>query len=94
MNKQETILSDELKELRQVEAEIISLYFNTVSNYSNINKSLETIIEDEDIQYSNIIDLQNKLFERVIMKVNDTKDIGDFKEKVKAIIQTLKQIDS
>lgn len=94
MNKQGNALSQELKELRQVEADIISLYFNTVSNYSNINKSLETIIEDEEIQYSNIIDLQNKLFEKVIVKVHDTKDIKEFREKVEAIIQTLKQIDS
>lgn len=94
MNKQDTNLSEELQELRKVEAEIISLYFSTVSNYSNINKSLETIVDDEDIQYSNIIDLQNKLFESITMKLNETKDIDDFKRKVNEIMKTLKDIDS
>ncbi|KAL6935830.1 hypothetical protein ACO0OL_002013 [Hanseniaspora opuntiae] len=94
MNNVDTNLSEELQELRKVEAEIISLYFSTVSNYSNINKSLETIVEDEDIQYSNIIDLQNKLFESITMKLNETKDIDDFKSKVSEIMKTLKDIDS
>ncbi|KAL6932903.1 uncharacterized protein HGUI_00277 [Hanseniaspora guilliermondii] len=94
MNNQDTKLSEELQELRKVEAEIISLYFSTVSNYSNINKSLESIVEDEDIQYSNIIDLQNKLFESITMKLNETKDIDDFKSKVSTLMRTLKDIDS
>ncbi|CAI8495873.1 unnamed protein product [Hanseniaspora opuntiae] len=94
MNNVDTNLSEELQELRKVEAEIISLYFSTVSNYSNINKSLETIVEDEDIQYSNIIDLQNKLFESITMKLNETKDIDDFKSKISEIMKTLKDIDS
>lgn len=94
MSKQDTKLSEELQELRKVEAEIISLYFSTVSNYSNINKSLETIAEGEDIQYSNIIDLQNKLFERITMKLSETKDIDDFKSKVNELMNTLKNIDS
>lgn len=90
-------LSSELKQLRALETEIISLYFNTVSNYSKLNKNLAKKggLDNSNIttNYSNIIDLQLQIFENLVKQFDDVNGIEEYKSKTEKLLNSLQEIE-
>lgn len=89
-------LSSELKQLRALETEIISLYFNTVSNYSKLNKHLAKKggLDNSSIttNYTNIIDLQLQIFENLVKQFDDVNGIEEYKTKTEALLNSLQEV--
>ncbi|KAL6928134.1 hypothetical protein ACO0SA_002865 [Hanseniaspora valbyensis] len=88
-------LTAEIQQLRTLETEIISLYFNTVSNYSKLNKNLAKKggLDNTSINknYSNIIDLQLQIFDKLLVDFDKVENIEEYKEKIKLLLETLQQ---
>ena len=88
-------LTAEIQQLRTLETEIISLYFNTVSNYSKLNKNLAKKggLDNTSINknYSNIIDLQLQIFDKLLVDFDKVNNIEEYKEKIKSLLETLQQ---
>ena len=88
-------LTAEIQQLRTLETEIISLYFNTVSNYSKLNKNLAKKggLDNTSItkNYSNIVDLQLQIFDKLLVDFDKVENIEEYKEKIKSLLETLQQ---
>ncbi|OBA29067.1 hypothetical protein HANVADRAFT_51006 [Hanseniaspora valbyensis NRRL Y-1626] len=88
-------LTAEIQQLRTLETEIISLYFNTVSNYSKLNKNLAKKVGLDNTSitknYSNIIDLQLQIFDKLLVDFDKVENIEEYKEKIKVLLETLQQ---
>ncbi|XBW37797.1 hypothetical protein QEN19_003374 [Hanseniaspora menglaensis] len=89
-----TDITAELYQLRELESEIISLYFNTVSNYSKLNKNLAKKggIDSAELtttNYSNIIDLQLHIFAKLLQDFDQVEKMDEYKEMAQSLLDTL-----
>lgn len=95
MSEEQNNATAELLQLRELETEIISLYFSTVSNYSKLNKNLmkKGGIDDPSLKnnYTNILDLQLQLFEKNLEDFNSAENIEEYKEKTRVLLDMLQE---